>query len=79
MCNFQTVDSNIYDTKSTEQKQSIYTTYCLTGNYSHSSIFWKLLASAIVVDCKTTSIKESLDAIYAWSRDWQLFHTRNTH
>jgi len=32
----------------------------------------KLNASIIVGDCKTIVIQESLDAVYAWSRDWQL-------
>jgi len=31
----------------------------------------KLYASVNVGNCKTTAIQESLDAIYAWSRDWQ--------
>jgi len=32
----------------------------------------KLYASINVGDCKRTVIQESLDAVYAWSRDWHL-------
>ena len=32
----------------------------------------KLYTSVNVGDCNTTAIQESLDVIYAWSRDWQL-------
>ena len=33
----------------------------------------KLYTSVNVGDCKTNTIQESLDVIFAWSSDWQLY------
>jgi len=44
-------------------------TNCMCKPYAD---YLKLYASINVGDCTTTVIQESLDAIYAWSRDWKL-------